>query len=220
MARTIEEQLRTGGKVSRGYLGLYAQDVTSEMVEPLGLKEPAGVVIAQVEENSPAEKAGLKVQDVILEINGKKITSYDVFRNEVAMLKPGSRIELRVLREGKSLELTAALGERPAPTANKGPSAPAPEQALGLTVQDLTKDLADQFGYRLGEGVIVSDVTPDSPAAQKGIQQGDLIVSVNRRNVASVREFTAAVQQSRKNGRVLLLVKRGDVSQFVVVTFE
>jgi len=220
MARTIAEQLRTGGKVSRGYLGLYAQDVTSEMVEPLGLKEPAGVVIAQVEENSPAEKAGLKVQDVILAINGKKITSYDVFRNEVAMLKPGSRIELRVLREGKSLELTATLGERPATAVNKGPSAQVPEQALGLTVQNLTKDLADQSGYRLGEGVIVSDVTPDSPAARKGIQQGDLIVSVNRRNVTSVREFTAAVQQSRKNGKAILLVKRGDVSQFVVVTFE
>jgi serine protease Do len=88
MARTIEEQLRKGGKVSRGYLGLYAQDVTPEMAEPLGLKEPAGVVVAQVEQNSPAEKAGLKVQDVILEIRGKKITSYDVFRNEVGRTKP------------------------------------------------------------------------------------------------------------------------------------
>ena len=157
---------------------------------------------------------------MILEINGKKITSYDVFRNEVAMLKPRSQIELRVWRDGKPLELTVTLGERPAVTAQKGPSAPAPEQALGLTVQNLTKDLADQFAYRLGEGVIVSDVTPDSPAAQKGIQQGDLIVSVNRQNVTSVDEFTAAVQQSRKNGKVLFLVKRGDVSQFVIVTFE
>ena len=128
MARTIEEQLRTGGKVSRGYLGLYAQDVTPEMAKPLGLKEPAGVVVAQTEENSPAEKAGLKVTDVIVESNGKKVTSYDTFRNEVAMLKPGSRIELRVLREGKPLDLTVTLGERPATTAQKGPSAPAPNK--------------------------------------------------------------------------------------------
>jgi serine protease Do len=220
MARTIEEQLQKGGKVSRGYLGLYAQDVTPEVAEMLGVKESAGVVVAQVETNSPAEKAGLKVRDVILEVNGKKVTSYDVFRNEVAMLKPGSQIELRVLREGKPLELTATLGERPATAAKKGPSAQVPQQALGLTVQNLTKDLADQFGYRLGEGVIVSDVTPGSPAAQKGIQQGDLIVSVNRQNVTSVDEFTAAVQQSRKSGKVLFLVKRGDVSQFVIVTFE
>jgi serine protease Do len=220
MARTIEEQLRTGGKVSRGYLGLYAQDVTPEMAKPLGLREAAGVVVAQVEENSPAENAGLKVTDVILEINGKKVTSYDAFRNEVAMLKPGSRIELRVLRDGKPLDLAVTLGERPAAAVQKGPSAPAPEQALGLTVQNLTKDLADQFGYRLGQGVIVSDVMPDSPAVQKGIQQGDLIMSVNGRKVTSVREFTAAVQQSRKSGKVLLLVKHGEVSQFVVVTFE
>jgi len=220
MARTIEEQLQKGGKVSRGYLGLYAQDVTPEMAEPLGLKEQAGVVIARIEKNSPAEKAGLQVHDVILEVNGKKVTSYDVFRNEVAMLKPGSQIGLRVWREGKSLELTATLGERPATTAKKGQPAQQPEQALGLTVQNLTKDLADQFGYRLGQGVIVSDVTPGSPAAEKGIQPGDLIVSVNRRNVASVDEFSAAVQQSRKNGKVLFLVKRGEVAQFVTVTFE
>jgi serine protease Do len=219
MARTIEEQLRQGGKVIRGYIGLYAQDVTPEMAELLGLKEPAGVVVAQIEKDSPAEKAGLKVRDVILEVDGKKVTSYDVFRNEVAMLKPGSRVKLGVSRNGKPLELTVTLDERPATTAKRGPSAQEVEQALGLTVQDLTKDLADQFGYRLGEGVIVSDVTPGSPAAEKGIQQGDLIVSVNKRNVTSVREFTTAVQQSRKSGKVLFLVKRGDVSQFVIVTF-
>ena len=112
------------------------------------------------------------------------------------------------------------LGERPSTVARKGPSAQAPEQAPGLTVQNVTKDLADQFGYRPGEGVIVSDVTPGSPAAQKGIQQGDLIVSVNRQNVTSIDEFTAAVQQSRKSGKVLFLVKRGDVSQFMIVPFE
>jgi serine protease Do len=220
MARTIEEQLRQGGKVSRGYLGLYAQDVTPERAELLGLKEPAGVVVAQIEQDSPAEKAGLEVQDVILEVNGKKVTSYDVFRNEVAMLKPGSRIELRVLREDKPLELTVTLGERPAVTARKGPAAQKPEQTLGLTVQNLTKDLANQFSYRVGEGVIVSDVAPGSPAAAKGIQQGDLIVSVNRQNVTSVDEFAGAVQQSRKSGKVLLLVRRGNVSQFVIVPFE
>ncbi len=105
MARTIEEQLCTSGKVSRGYLGLYAQDVTPEMAKPLGLKEAAGVVVAQVEENSPAEKAGLKVTDVILEINGKKITSYDTFRNEVAMLRPGSRVRASHLAGRKAFGL-------------------------------------------------------------------------------------------------------------------
>lgn len=118
------------------------------------------------------------------------------------------------------MKLTVTLGERPSTVAEKGPSAQVPEQALGLTVQNLTKDLSDQFGYRPGEGVIVSDVSPGSPAAQKGIQQSDLIASVNRQNVTSVDEFSVEVQQSRKSGKVLFLVKRGDVSQFVIVPFE
>jgi serine protease Do len=220
MARTIEEQLLKGGKVSRGYLGLVAQNVTPEMVELLGLKDPAGVVVAQIEKGSPAEKAGLKVQDVILTIGGKKVTTYDLFRNEVALVKPGSQVELRVVREGKPLDITVTLDERPTAAANRGPSAQESEQTLGLTVQKLTKDLADQLGYRLGEGVIVSEVIPGSPTADKGIQQGDLILSVNRRTVTSVDEFTTAVQQSRKSGKVLFLVRRGDVSQFVVVPLK
>jgi serine protease Do len=220
MARTIEEQLRSQGKVSRGYLGLIAQDVTPDVAELLKLKEPAGVVIAQIEKNSPAEKGGLRVQDVILEVNGKKITSYDAFRNDVAMLKPGSEVDLGISREGRLMKVTVTLGERPSMTAQKGQPAEEPEQTLGLEVQNLTKELADQFGYRLGEGVIVAGVAPGSPAAEKGIQQGDLIVSVNRQNVASVEEFSAAVRQSRKTGKVLLLVKHGDVSQFVVLNLE
>jgi serine protease Do len=220
MARNIADQLKDGGKVSRGYLGLYAQDVTPEMAELMGMKEPQGVVIAQVERDSPADKAGLKLQDVILEIDGKKITSYDAFRNEVAMLKPGSEVELRLLRDGKPLRLTVTLGERPTAAARKEQPAPEPEQTLGLEVQSLTRDLAEQFGYRLGEGVIVADVAPGSPAAEKGIQRGDLIISVNQQNVTTAAEFAAAVRQSRKSGKVLLLVKRGEVSQFVVVPLE
>jgi serine protease Do len=220
MARTIQEQLRSHGKVSRGYLGLIAQDVTPDVAELLKLKEPAGVVIAQIEKNSPAEKGGLRVQDVILEVNGKKITSYDAFRNDVAMLKPGSEVDLHISREGRLMNVTVTLGERPSMTTQRGQPAEEPEQTLGLEVQNLTKELADQFGYRLGEGVIVAGVAPGSPAADKGIQQGDLIVSVNRQNVASVEEFSAAVRQSRKTGKVLLLVKHGDVSQFVVLNFE
>jgi serine protease Do len=222
MARTIQEQLRSTGKVSRGYLGLIAQDVTPDVAELLKLKEPAGVVIAQIEKNSPAEKAGLRVQDVILEVDGKKITSYDTFRNDIALLKPGSRTELSISREGKPLTVTVTLGERPSAFAQKGQSAQdqEPAQTLGMEVQNLTKELADQFGYRLGEGVIVSSVTPGSPAGDKGIQPGDLIMSVNRQNVTSVEEFTAAVRQSRKSGKVLLLVKHGEISQFVVLNFE
>ena len=132
------------------------------------------------------------------------------------MLSPRSKVRLDLSRGGKALELTATLGERPSATAGKEQPSDEAEQTLGLEVQDLTKDLADQLHYKAGEGVLVSAVTPDGPAAEKGIQPQDVIVSVNGHNVTSVEEFAAAAKQS-KNGKVLLLVKRGDMSQFVTV---
>ncbi len=220
MAKNIAEQLKKSGKVSRGYLGLFGQDIDADTAEGLGLKEAAGIVVAMVEKGSPAERAGLKVQDVILAIDGKKVASYEAFRNVVALLSPGSKVRLDLSREGKSLELTIRLGERPTTTAAKEQPAEEPEQVLGLEVEDLTRELADRFQYKLGEGVIVSAVTPGSPAAEKGIRPGDLILSVNGKGISSVEEFTAAVRQSRKRGKVLLLVKRGDISQFLTVPLE
>lgn len=220
MARNIGEQLKKQGKVTRGYLGLSAQDVNSDIAELLGLKDAGGVVVSMVEDGSPAERGGLQVQDVILTINGKKIQSFDAFRNEVALLAPGSKVRLEILRDGKPRELTISLGERTADGAAKESPGEAPEQTLGLEVEDLTRALANRFGYRAGEGVIVSEVAPGGAAAEVGIRPGDLITSVNRQRVTSGDEFTAAVRQSRKYGKVLLLVKRGDISQYVTLAFE
>jgi len=220
MARTIEEQLKHGGKVSRGYLGVLGQDVTAEMAELLDLKDATGVLVAEVKQGSPADEAGLKVHDVILEMNDKKIESYDTFRNEIAMMKPDSTMRLRVLRERKPVELTIRLGERPTTVVQSEPSSPEPQQSLGLQVQNLTKDLADQLGVQPGEGVVVSAVMPGSRAAEAGIQPGDVITSVNGRSVASTREFMDAVKQSQKKGKAMFLVKRGVASQFVVVQFD
>jgi serine protease Do len=220
MARTIEEQLKSGGKVVRGYLGLYGQNVTPDLAELMGLKGSEGIVVAQVEPDSPADKGGLKSHDVILEMNGKKVESYDAFRNEVAMMKPGSEVRLNILRDNKSMELTITLGERPTTAAQTETASAEPQQSLGITVQNLTKDLAEQFKYPMGEGVIVSQVTPTGPAAEAGIQAGDLILSVNGQKVNSVREFADAVRQAKAKGKVLFLLKRGEGSQFVVVPFE
>jgi serine protease Do len=222
MARTIEEQLRKYGKVIRGYLGLYGQDVTPDMAKLLKLPEVSGVGVAQVEPNSPAAQAGVRRGDVIVAMNGSKIESYDAFRNQIAAMAPGTKAQLTVLRDGKTIEVTATLQERPAETAQAQTQPPAqqePQQTLGIRVQNLTGDLAQQFGYRLGEGVIVSQAAPGGPAADAGIQAGDLILSVNRESVNSVDQFAKAIGESKKGGKALLLVKRGGVSQFVVVQF-
>jgi serine protease Do len=228
MARTVAEQLRRTGKVLRGYLGLYGQDVTPEIAQSLGLKEPQGIIVAQVEKGSPSAEAGLQPGDVILEMDGKPIGTYDAFRNAIAALRPGSTVQLQVSRGGKTSERTVTLGERPAEPSQARQPQQAPEQqtpqetkqALGLEVQNLTRGLAQRFGYQPGEGVIVTSVTPEGRADTAGIRPGDLIVSVNQQPVPSVNQFAAAVRAARKDGRALLLVKRGQMSQFVVIRFD
>jgi serine protease Do len=218
MARTIEEQLKEHGKVTRGYLGIYGQDVTPDMAQLLGLKSNQGIIVTTVEKGSPADKVGIESHDVFLEINSKKIESYDSFRNEVAMFKPGSKVTLLVSRAGKTSDVIVTLGERPTEVAqsNQPTGQPQSQQTMGIQVQNLTKDLADRFGYTLGEGVIVTRVIQGGPAAEAGIQPGDLIQSVNRQSVSNVDEFEQAVSRAKGN-KILLLIKHGEYSQFVIV---
>jgi serine protease Do len=220
MARSIEEQLKKYGKVTRGYVGLSGQDLTEDMATLSGVKGTKGVIVAGVEKGSPADRAGLTTDDVIVALNGKKLDSYDAFRNEIAVLKPGTKVTLQVLREGKTRDVEVTLGERPSELAKAKPSrqAPQPVQSpLGLEVQDLTPDLAQRLGYTLGQGVIVSGVVSGSSAADVGIQAGDLILSVNRQRVNSAEAFDKAIR-AVKGGKVLLLVRRGDASQYVVLS--
>ena len=218
MARSIEQQLKEHGKVVRGYLGIYGQDVTPDMAELLGLKSNQGIIVASVEKGSPADKAGIESHDVILEMNDKKVESYDSFRNDIAILKPGSDVKLLVLRNGENRNITVTLAERPSEVAqNTQPrSRRQSREALGIDVQNVTRDIAEQFGYPIGEGVIVSSVVPGSPAAEAGIQPGDLIKGVNRQSVNSVDDFEKAVSRIKGN-KILLLIGRGGYSQFVVV---
>ncbi len=218
MARNIEQQLKENGKVTRGYLGIYGQDVTPDMAELLKLKDSKGVIIASVEKGSPADKAGLQSHDVLMEMNGKKIESYDSFRNDVAVLKPGSNLRLSVLHEGEIRNITVTLAERPMEIAqnNQPKSQQKSQEALGIEVQNVTKDIAEQFSYPVGEGVIVSSVAPGSPASEAGIQPGDLIRSVNRQSVNSVDDFEKSVNETKGN-KILLLIRRGEYSQFIIV---
>jgi serine protease Do len=219
MAKFVEEQLIKHGKITRGYLGLLAQDVTPEMAEPMGLKSAQGVIVAEIVKDSPADKAGLKVNDVIVELNGQKIANYNDFRADVAKLTPESKARLTIIREGKNHQLTVAVGEKPSQTAKTESGQPSREQ-IGLQVQNLTPELARQFGYALGEGVIVSAVVPSSEAESEGIQAGDLILSVDGVKVTDVNQFIHRLKSAKNKDRVLLLVKHEKYSRFVVLKLK
>jgi serine protease Do len=218
MAKSIYDQLVQKGKVVRGFLGVTIQDITPDLAESFKLKDAKGVIVPDVSPDSAAAKGGLKAGDIIVAFNGQPVEKAAEFQRRVAMKKPGSEVEITVLRDDKKQTLTAKLEERPSDeqlAANiKGQAA----EKLGITAQNLTDDLAKQFGFVGQKGVLVTDVEPDSPAAMAGIQPGSLIQEVNRKPVDNVKEFKEAVDAAAKEGKVMLRVRYEKSSIFVVLT--
>jgi serine protease Do len=222
MARDVADQLIRTGSVQRGYLEIYPQDLTPDLAEALGLKDTKGVVITQITEGSPAAEAGMQRDDVVLEFGGLPVESASQFRNLVAARKPGETVEMVVLRGGERGTLTAAMGKRPSAEelrSQQEPQRHSQEQSqhLGLVVQELTPELAEQYGLDNQAGVVITRVTPGSEAAEKGLRAGYVIREVNRQPVNSVAEFKDAVAAASAKGRALLLVTDGQTSQYVVL---
>ncbi len=223
MIKVIFDQLVKTGHVTRGYLGIMIQDLTPELAKSFGLEDSQGVLVADVSKDSPAEKAGLKQGDVIVEFAGQPVKKVGPFRNRVALKVPGSKQSIVVLRDGKRKELSVIIGKLPEKAgAEKASSGPASEklEKLGLTVQKLTPELAEQFGYKGKTGVLVSEVQPDSPAANAGIRRGVLIEEVNRQPVKSVEEFERIIEKVQKKGTILLLVREGQYSHYVALSLD
>jgi len=217
MIKAVKKQLVMTGHVVRGYLGVVIQEMTPELAKSFGLEEHKGILVAEVSKNSPAEKAGMKQGDVIVEFNGKTVEKISPFRNSVALKKPGSKQKITVLRNGKRKTISVIIGE----LSDGGLSATRETtqnlNKLGLTVQTLTPDLAKQFGLQNEKGVLVTQVTPGTVAAMAGIKAGAVILGVNRQPVSNAREFKEIVAKSLKTGSVLLLIKEGQYSRFVVL---
>lgn len=220
MARQIKDQLVDTGKVTRGYIGIgmNPKGITPELAKSFGLEKNTGVLIAEVLEDAPAEKAGLKSGDIILEMNDKDVEDNVSFRNSVSLIKPGTKIKLTILRGDKEKEVTVKVGSKADSPLAKGSSEIG--QKFGLQVQDLTRELAQKFGYKPGRGVIVTEVIKSSSADQAGIEPGMLILSVNRQEVNTVKEFNDALKESAKTKEAVLLVKYDRFAQYVVLSIE
>jgi serine protease Do len=218
IAKNVYEQLVQKGKVVRGFLGVTIQDLTPELADSFKLKGVKGVLVPDVAPDSAAAKAGLKAGDVVVAFDGQPVEKAVEFQRRVGMKKPGSDVELTVLRDGKKKTLTAKLEERPSEKQLAAGTKEQTAEKLGLTVQNLTDDLAKQFGFVGLKGVIVTDVEAGSPAAEAGIQPGSLIQQVNRKPVDTVEKFKDAVEASAKEGKIMLLVRYENSSVFVVLT--
>lgn len=220
MAKNIYDQILQSGTVERGWLGI-EMGVLADAAQFLGLEKNAkGVLIAVVMADSAAEKYGLKPYDVIIEVDDEPIESRDAFRNQIALLKPGSRVKLTVWRDKRRKAITVKLGKRPSTEELAGTLSPKTINELGFTVENLTDDLAQRYGFEGQSGVIVIDVDEDSQAAEKGIAPGALIKEVNQKKVRNTTEFNEEIKEARKEGAALLLVKRGRYTIFVPLTLS
>lgn len=217
MAKSIEQQLRQSGKVTRGWLGILIQDVNEELAKSFGGKA-GGALISEVTDGSPAKKSGLLQGDIVIAINGESVIDVADLRNKIAMTPPNSDLKLRILRDSQEKELVVTVGEQPADItsiAKKMTGSTLSE--LGLSLQDLTKEVAEQFGYTKDQGVLIADVEAESPAAALGLQAGMLVEEVNRTRVRNLKELQLALKKSGDAKQVLLRVRSGEQSQYVVL---
>ncbi len=221
MAKNVMDQLITKGKVTRGQLGVTVQYINSDLAASLGMKEVRGVLVNGVTSGGPADHAGLKSGDVILDMNGTQINDVNALRNQVAAAQPGTTVTLTILRNGHQQQMPVKLGEFKPQTgaASNGPAEQqSPAGKLGLSLQPMTSGLASQLGLPpTTTGLAVAGVDPNGPAASAGIQAGDVIEQVNRQPVRSVDELRSALQKSG-NRPALLLVNRKGQTIFVPVT--
>jgi len=214
LAKELLPQLKGKGKVTRGYLGVLIQKVTPEIAESLGMERGYGALVANVSKDGPAEKAGIKVGDVIVEFDGKEVKDSGDLPIIVARTPVDKKVRMKVLRDKKEVILNVAVGE----LKEEEVVASVPEKGeLGMTVQRVTPQMAESLGLDKPEGVVVTDVESGSAADEAGIRRGDVIVQIDRKPIRSVDEYKKSIAGIRKGKGVLFLVKRGDSTLFLAL---
>jgi serine protease Do len=230
MAKNVMEQLLKDGKVQRGMLGIQLQAIDQDLAKSLGLNDTKGAFVGDVMKGSAAEKAGIKREDVITAINGEKVDDRNALRNKVAATKPGTDIKLTILRDGKELELSATLDEL---DLDKSKAAGKPKDdekstdksesngKLGVNLEPLTPQITKQLRLPADtKGVVVSEVDADGAAADKGVEQGDVIVAINGTEVSSLEEVKAALEKGAGKPVRLLISRAGSMATITVIPKE
>lgn len=218
MAKPVFESLVKTGKVVRGYLGVAIQDLTPDLAKSFGLAKPKGVVVSDVTEDSPAERAGLKQGDVIVAYQGAPVEDASALQREVTRTPVGTKATLKIIRDGREMELTVTVGEQ-SERARVASADPSMENALaGLEVQSLNQQMARELGISgKASGVVVLGVEPGSLAERSGLAQGDVIREINRQPVKSVKDYEKIAGGLKKDQDALLLINRRGAALFITV---
>ncbi len=215
IAKNVTSQLREKGKVIRGWIGVTIQSVTPEIAQSFKLKEPHGALVADVVPGGPADKAGIKRGDIIVSFNGKDIKTSNDLPWLVAETPVGKIVDIKVIRSGQEKDLKIKVEEM---TVRKvAEQTQAPVLKLGIQADNITSGLRSEFGIKDKSGVVVIAVTPGSPAADTGIQAGDVIREINHELIRNLTDFNDAMGKTEKGKPVLLLIKRGGQTFYVSI---
>jgi serine protease Do len=213
MAKGIIAQLRDSGKVTRGYLGVRFQPLTPDLAKSFGLESEKGALIANVEKDTPAEKAGLKAGDVILEYDGKPVNEGNELPRYVAVTPIDKKVRVVVFRDGKKQEFFVVVGKLKGDDSTAAASGGNESEKLGITVQELTAELAARMNIKDSKtGLVISEVKPGSPADEVGTLAGSLIVEINGQRPDTLEKYSAVISKIKKGDVVRLLLKRPDGS--------
>ena len=222
LVRGIMDQLRETGSVTRGWLGVQLQEITPELADSLGLKERKGALIAGIFKDNPADKAGMKVGDVVVEFDGRAVESDRDFVALVGRTLVGKKVKLKVVRSGREKTLEVEIARR---SDDEQGAVPAGEESrkpfeIGISLQDITRELAERLRIDDTDGVLVTEVDPGSAADRAGVSRGDIIIEVNRKAVASIRDFKDVLKDFDAYEPILFLMKRGKGNLFIVIKPE
>ncbi len=211
IAMEVVNQLKTGGKISRGWLGVVIQEVTADLAESFGLDRPRGALISQVADNGPAEKSGLLASDVILKFDGKLVENSNDLPRMVGMLKPGVKVPLQVWRRGAAKEVSVTLGELPSDPRLAGGKGEKAYNRGGVVLAELSADQRREL--KLEHGLLVEETTGD--AARAGIRTGDIVLAVNNTEMRNVETFRKAIAAVPVGKSAAILVRRGEGSMYI-----
>jgi serine protease Do len=214
LAKEIVPELKSKGKVTRGWLGVSIQRVTPAIAESLGLDRPRGALVAGISKDGPADRAGIKIGDVIIEFDGKEVSEASDLPSLVARTAPEKQVRVTVARDKKEIPLTATIREMKEEQA----VASATEKGkLGLTVQQVTPRLAENLGLNRAQGVVITSVESGSPAEDAGLQRGDVILEIDRKPIHNLSDYRKVMTAITNAKSLLFLVRRGDSTMFLAL---
>jgi serine protease Do len=217
LAKSIIPQLEEKGKVTRGMLGVQVQTVTPELAKSFGLAEPKGALVAEVNPGSPAEKAGIQRGDIIIEFNSQPIREMNELPRFVAAIAPGTKAEVKVLRNGKEKRFQVTITEMKEERQARAPQEMGEESPLGLAVANLDQALAQRYGLKEKQGVVVTHVEAGSAAAEAGLRPGDVILEIGGHPAHTVKDYRTVMGKLQKGSYARFLIRRGGHTLYLTV---